>query len=976
MKPIEFGDYMLFKKLAAGGMGEVFLARQERGAGFERYVAIKRILPELSDDDEFVRMFLDEARLAARLNHPNVVQIYDLGICGDQYFLAMEFLEGRDLRRIMGRLATYNRALPGAHAIQIIYGAAEGLFYAHNLKDDYGNPLHIIHRDVSPQNIFVTFHGTVKVLDFGIAKAEARSVRTRTGGLKGKYPYLSPEQVRGDEVDHRSDIFSLGTVLWEVTVGRRLFKRENDLLTLQAVLHCEVPPPSDLMNKYPPELERIVMRALATNPDDRYASCRAFQEDLEAFMGQYGLVLSPQKLGDSVRRTFADEPGTVQEVLDQLKQKPRSLSLLHDDESSDSHSRSEPVAVVEREPTDPSGPSQQILLDLARAAEEDSDPSRSEVSRPFAPPERPPEMPVPDFPAKREPPAEPSDDRVLPAAQPAAADWDMARADISLEFSRPGSLDEADLRIESPKQSPEPRTEPEPAEAPPPTEAESAAALREAYQPPSPSQIGRPDTAADAEPPRPAIAQDEARPKRSPIERRDTLKGPLSFPGLPVDTIDDSAGLVSPPELQGGGSPEQLDAAPKQEPAPPAEGQASISSEPEGVQEVITAAKALGDAWTVEGSQGSNTESMLHVISSVPTVIRNVKDLATHDAQDSKIRVADLTGDPPDEVAATLVSEVDPSMVPPTSPSPIGPPAPRADEPGSAPLPMQEEIESDLPAVGRESASSSVPPSGLDALWSRFRRRPVLIPVVLILAFVLPFGATILVMGLDRDGGEDGDEGPRRGAIGQVSGESDSPPSDLPEAGADSAHSQASDGGAADEATGEGDAGSAAGGDATHGEEPAASPEKGHKAPPPRLRPKVSVSISTVPENLLVWVDGRRLGTSPVRASLPPGSYRVKLRNSNLGIDYGTRIRVDEDTGSRQQIRVPEGTLSLRIRPYADVYINGRRRGLTPMPPVELYAGRHRVRLVNDSLERSIVRTVTVRPNQRTVLDVNMAAAP
>ena len=560
MKPIEFGDYTLFKKLAAGGMGEVFLARQERGAGFERYVAIKRILPELSDDDEFVRMFLDEARLAARLSHPNVVQIYDLGICGDQYYIAMEFLEGRDLRRIMGRLATYNRALPGAHAIQIIYGAAEGLHYAHNLKDAYGKPLNIIYRDVSPQNIFVSFHGTVKVLDFGIAKAEARSVRTRTGGLKGKYPYLSPEQVRGDAIDHRSDIFSLGTVLWEVTVGRRLFKRENDLLTLQAVLRCEIPPPSTLMNKYPPELEAIVMKALARMPDDRYEHCRAFQEDLEQFMGQYGLVLSPQKLGDSVSRTFSDEPRTVQEVLDHLKEKPRTQSLLqHEREPSDSVSQSVPV-VPRREATEPSGPSEQLnLLSLARAAAEEDSDSGSGMVRPSEPSEAS-ESPGSIQTIDDEAPSEveyegqlqkrPPSGLDMPSARPVAEDWDVVRADSPFELSTPGTGDVPDLGGEA-KGETQDEEGGRDAEEPEPSRAEREGSTTgsmtnrdEVYFPPTPmGSIERPDTATDSEPfmsplrlKRPSSPLPSSRER--PSEGLDTYRDDSPIDSGPGDTLD------------------------------------------------------------------------------------------------------------------------------------------------------------------------------------------------------------------------------------------------------------------------------------------------------------------------------------------------------------------------------------------------------------------------------------------------------
>jgi serine/threonine protein kinase len=328
VEPVKFGDYTLLHRVAAGGMGEVLLARQTFAEGVERYVAIKRVLPELSNRDDFVDMFLDEARLAAQLRHSNIVQILDVGLCGDQYYLAMEFLEGRTLRHIMARLARRQRAMPEAFAVKIIHEAAEGLHYAHEIEDAKGEPLNVIHRDVSPQNIFVTFQGTTKLLDFGIAKAEARVAHTTTGTVKGKCAYMPPEQVQGRPVDRRADVFSLGIVLWEVTTGSRLFRRDNDLLTLSAVAACDVPPPSSIAEGYPEELEAIVMRALAREPEQRYPTCSDLQEDLEQFMSSQGHIVTPRRIGAWVQELFDDQPQTVAALLAQLSEEPRAVSLL------------------------------------------------------------------------------------------------------------------------------------------------------------------------------------------------------------------------------------------------------------------------------------------------------------------------------------------------------------------------------------------------------------------------------------------------------------------------------------------------------------------------------------------------------------------------------------------------------------------------------------------------------------------------
>lgn len=319
MKREAFGEFELIQRVASGGMGEVFLACQRKIAGVEQYLAIKRMLPDLSRDEEAVQMFLDEARLASRLDHQNVVHIFDLGVADDRYYLAMEFLEGRDMKRVMGRLATYNWPLPFAFAAKIVSETAKGLHYAHELTDDSGQELNVIHRDISPQNIFMTVHGTIKVLDFGIAMARSRLVKTKDGVMKGKVAYIAPERIVGHPSDRRADVFSLGVVLWELSIGKRLFKRSNDVKTLLAIVNGEVPRPTQMNADFPLELEAIMLRALAHDPDDRYPTCRALQDDLASFMGKAGYVVTSYRLGELVKTLFREEPTTVTELLAQYR---------------------------------------------------------------------------------------------------------------------------------------------------------------------------------------------------------------------------------------------------------------------------------------------------------------------------------------------------------------------------------------------------------------------------------------------------------------------------------------------------------------------------------------------------------------------------------------------------------------------------------------------------------------------------------
>lgn len=305
--PVQFGKYGLLRKIATGGMAEIFLAKQSGLEGIERFVVIKRVLPHMTESGEFVRMFVDEMRIAAFLSHPNIVQIYDIGAVGDLYYIAMEYLEGRDLRRIMRKAAARGEVVPLGFALRVVSEVCEGLYYAHNRHDNLGKPLNLIHRDISPQNVMATIQGAVKLLDFGIAKAESQLNETRSGVLKGKYSYMSPEQAMGRQLDFRSDIFALGTILYELTTGRRLFKHENEIVVLKMVAEADVPPPRIIDPGFPPELERIIMKALSRDPDLRYLSARELQQDIGDFSIPMRLMMSVGQVGEYVATIFADE---------------------------------------------------------------------------------------------------------------------------------------------------------------------------------------------------------------------------------------------------------------------------------------------------------------------------------------------------------------------------------------------------------------------------------------------------------------------------------------------------------------------------------------------------------------------------------------------------------------------------------------------------------------------------------------------
>jgi serine/threonine-protein kinase len=320
--PRQFGKYTLLRRLAVGGMAEIFLALQRSISGFEKLLVIKRILPQFTNDDEFLQMFLDEARIAATLNHPNIVQIYDVGSVGDAYFIAMEYVQGEDLRSIvqaMQRQGTHS--FPLEHALQVVIGVCAGLEHAHCGTDLQGRPLEIVHRDVSPQNILVTFTGDVKLVDFGIARAKLAGweQQTHSGQLRGKAPYMSPEQGQGLELDRRSDLFSAGIVLFELTTGRRLFRGENQFDTLRRVASGDYPRPSAVRAGYPPVLEAIVVRALALDRDERYQRARDLQGDLEEFVRHQQLPSSSLAMAHFMGGIFADQLARQGEELAQGK---------------------------------------------------------------------------------------------------------------------------------------------------------------------------------------------------------------------------------------------------------------------------------------------------------------------------------------------------------------------------------------------------------------------------------------------------------------------------------------------------------------------------------------------------------------------------------------------------------------------------------------------------------------------------------
>lgn len=336
------GRYEVLRKIATGGMAELFLAKQVGMEGFERVVAIKRILAHLAYDQEFINMFRDEARIVAKLSHPNIVQIYDLGKSEDTYFIAMEYIPGRNMSSVAKKARARGEKLPPAYIARCVAQACEGLHYAHTRSDMTGKPLKIVHRDVSPQNIIVAFSGTVKLVDFGIAKAATKIAHTRAGVLKGKYAYMSPEQIRGEEVDARSDLFAAGIVLYELLCGRRPFEKDNSIQTLKSIVQEQHRDCRELNPDIPDELAGIIDRALTKDRNKRFQHAQELQIALEDFVSGTPERVNNLTVSNWITELFKEElsqelGGTVvfqgigevilPDVMEGLSDDPKSFSV-------------------------------------------------------------------------------------------------------------------------------------------------------------------------------------------------------------------------------------------------------------------------------------------------------------------------------------------------------------------------------------------------------------------------------------------------------------------------------------------------------------------------------------------------------------------------------------------------------------------------------------------------------------------------
>lgn len=279
----DLGKYLLVGDLAVGGMAEVFLAVQKGMEGVLKAVVVKRVLPNLTENPHFREMFADEARIAARLEHPNIVRTYDFGANNEQYFTVMEYLAGEDIARLMPRLVKTQHQLPLAGVAWIIGEICKGLHFAHELTDADGNPMHLVHRDLTGSNVVLTYAGEVKIIDFGVAKTTTNQAKTKSGAIKGKLAYMAPEQLSAGPLDRRVDVFAAGVIMWQLLTLRPLFARDSQAATMYAVMNETIEPPSVYRDDVPARLDEICLRALARSPSDRYATMEEMQDELEEF---------------------------------------------------------------------------------------------------------------------------------------------------------------------------------------------------------------------------------------------------------------------------------------------------------------------------------------------------------------------------------------------------------------------------------------------------------------------------------------------------------------------------------------------------------------------------------------------------------------------------------------------------------------------------------------------------------------------
>ena len=317
--------YRVIKRLASGGMAEVFVAESAGIEGFRKQVAIKRVLPQLSKKEQFIAMFLDEARLSAHLSHSNVVSVFDIGVGDGTYFIVMEYVEGADLKAVMDHYKKIGEHIPVESACYIATRICQGLGYAHELKNAEGKSLDIIHRDITPANVLITRYGEVKIVDFGLAKASSQLAASDAGVIKGKFGYLAPETVMEMPVDRRVDVFAVGIILWEMLTGRRLFLGDTDFQTVRQVRDAVVPSIGAINRAVSPELEEIVRRALARDPAQRYLNARDLGRDLTRFLFRFGRPVDDDNVAELVVGAVG---GSVEKPVDGVKKISDMIDLV------------------------------------------------------------------------------------------------------------------------------------------------------------------------------------------------------------------------------------------------------------------------------------------------------------------------------------------------------------------------------------------------------------------------------------------------------------------------------------------------------------------------------------------------------------------------------------------------------------------------------------------------------------------------
>jgi eukaryotic-like serine/threonine-protein kinase len=335
-EPRRFGQYLLLEQIAVGGMAEIYLAKTQGIGGFEKYLALKLVHPNFADDQSFIQMLINEAKIAVTLNHVNIAQVFDLGLHDGTYYISMEYVDGADLFKVMRRLSDRSIPVPIDVAVYIGQEIAASLSYAHRKLDSSGRPLNIIHRDISPQNIMLSAAGEVKLIDFGIARADNLKGRTKVGVIKGKYSYMSPEQAWGEPLDHRTDVFSAGVVLYEVLTGEMLYLCEDMHLVLEMVRRANIAPPSSRRKEIPEELDRIILKAVAKDPADRWKNAQEFQAALTAFLVARSPDFTPNRAAELLRRALDDD--ALQEEMDETLSDDDLLPLDRDERPRDEDS--------------------------------------------------------------------------------------------------------------------------------------------------------------------------------------------------------------------------------------------------------------------------------------------------------------------------------------------------------------------------------------------------------------------------------------------------------------------------------------------------------------------------------------------------------------------------------------------------------------------------------------------------------------